>query len=150
MNKFMFRCFMEWPDSVATHFGWLAPLFGRVVVGWIFLWRGWSDVHSLQVAPEFGSWGIHHAHILAPIVSGIELGGGIFLMVGLISRFSAGLLSIIMLLVLIMAHRGAAWHSMSTFVGVKETQYLALFLWVAVAGAGPVSLDSLIQHKPAK
>jgi putative oxidoreductase len=148
MNKFFVRCFLEWPDSVAAHFTWLAPLFGRLVVGWVFLWRGWNYVHGLQIAPELAQLGIYHARMLAPVISGIELGGGVFLLLGFISRFSAGLLSIIMVLVLTLGHRGAL-HSLTGFVSMKETQYLALFLWLAVAGAGPLSLDSLIQ-KPAK
>jgi putative oxidoreductase len=148
MKKFLVRCFLEWPDNLARHLTWLAPLFGRIVVGWIFLWRGWNDVHARSMNLDLGSWGASHAHLVAPLVSGIELAGGIFLLLGFISRFSAGLLSVVMILVLAMAHRGAL-HSVTGFVSLKETQYLALFLWVAVAGAGPFSLDNLIQ-RPAK
>ena len=29
-----------WPERVAQHLGSLAPLFARIVVGWVFLWSG--------------------------------------------------------------------------------------------------------------
>ncbi len=54
-----------WPERVATHLTWLAPLFARITVGWVF-------------------------------------------------------------------------------------QYLALFLWLAIAGAGAVSLDRLIVRPGAR
>jgi putative oxidoreductase len=147
MNKFFVRAFLEWPDSLAKHFVWLAPLFGRFVVGWIFLWKGWSDVQTPHaLANDLSRWGLPYTHSLSPIFSGIELAGGIFLLLGFISRLSAGTLAIIMLLTLILT-RWNGVHTLSAFVGLKETQYLSAFLWLAIAGGGPLSLDNLIQKK---
>jgi putative oxidoreductase len=39
--RFMVRWLIEWPKGVAQHLVWLAPLFARITVGWVFLWSGW-------------------------------------------------------------------------------------------------------------
>jgi putative oxidoreductase len=62
---------INWPESVASHLIWLAPLFARITVGWVFLWSGWGKLNSLpQVTENFIGWGIPHAQVLAPFVSG--------------------------------------------------------------------------------
>ena len=84
-------------------------------------------------------------HILTPFVSGVEFFGAIFLLAGFLTRISAGALGITM----IVAIRAARWgevDSLETLLGFDEFEYLALFLWLAIAGAGPVSLDHLLQR----
>jgi hypothetical protein len=82
---------VEGPQRVASHLAWLAPLFARITVGWVFLWSGWGKLNSLpQVTENFVGWGIPNAHVLAPFVSGVEFFGGLLLLVGLLSRISAG------------------------------------------------------------
>ena len=133
-----------WPESVAKRLGWLAPLFARVVCGWVFLWSGWGKLHNLPAITEnFRSWGIPFPHVLTPFVSGVEFFGGLFLLLGLLTRISAGALGVTM----IVAIKAAKWQdvdSLETLLGFDETEYLALFLWLAIAGAGPISLDRLI------
>jgi putative oxidoreductase len=80
-----------WPERVAQHLGSLAPLFARIVVGWVFLWSGWGKLNNLPAMIEnFASWHIPAPHILTPFVSGVEFFGGIFLLLGLLTRISAG------------------------------------------------------------
>jgi len=38
--------------------------------------------------------------------------------------------------------------SLSSFLGLEEIMYLALFLWLAIAGAGRVSLDYFLERHP--
>jgi len=119
----------------------LAPLFARIVVGWVFLWSGWGKLNNLPAMIEnFASWHIPAPHILTPFVSGVEFFGGIFLLLGLLTRVSAGALAITM----IVAIASAKWDqvdSLETLLGFDETEYLALFLWLAVAGAGRFLAD---------
>ena len=138
---------IDWPERVAHHLTWLAPLFARVTVGWVFLLSGWGKLNNLpQVTENFIGWGIPFPHLLTPFVSGVEFFGGLFLLVGLLSRISAGALGVTM----IVAIRSAKWadvDSLETLLGFDEFEYLALFLWIAIAGAGPVSLDYLLQRR---
>lgn len=145
--RYLIQWLIDWPESVARHLSWLAPLFARITVGWVFLWSGWGKLHDLPtVTQNFIGWGIPFPQLLSPFVSGVELFGGLFLLAGLISRISAGALGITM----IVAIRSAKWadvDSLETLLGFDEFEYLALFLWIAIAGAGPLSLDHWLQRR---
>ena len=135
-----------WPERVAQHLGWLAPLFARIVVGWVFLWSGWGKLNNLPAMIEnFASWHIPAPHILTPFVSGVEFFGGILLLLGLFTRISAGALGVTMIVAIV----SAKWDqvdSLETLLGFDETEYLALFLWLAIAGAGRFSIDRLLKR----
>ena len=50
-------CLIGWPERVSRHLSWLAPLFARIVVGWVFLWSGWGKLNNLpQVTENFVDW----------------------------------------------------------------------------------------------
>jgi putative oxidoreductase len=144
--KFLVRWLIDWPRSVAQYLLWLGPLFARITVGWVFLLSGWGKLNNLpQVTENFVGWGIPFPHFFTPLTSGIEFFGGIFLLVGLYTRISAGALAVTM----IVAIKSAKWadvDSLETLLGFDEFEYLALFLWLAIAGAGTVSLDYLAQR----
>jgi putative oxidoreductase len=145
--NFLIRWLIDWPRRVAGHLAWLAPLFARITVGWVFLLSGWGKLMNLpQVTENFVGWGIPLPHLLAPLTSGVELFGGLFLLLGLLTRLSAGALGVTM----IVAIKSAKWadvDSLETLLGFDETEYLALFLWLAIAGAGAVSLDHWLQRR---
>ena len=142
--KFLVRCLIDWPRGVARHLIWLAPLFARFTVGWVFLCSGWGKLtHLPEVTENFVGWGIPFPHFFTPLTSGIEFFGGLFLLLGLLTRISTGALGVTM----IVAIKAAKWgdvDSLESLLGFDEFEYLALFLWLAIAGAGPVSLDAPI------
>jgi putative oxidoreductase len=129
-----------WPERVARYFTWLGPLFARITVGWVFLLSGWGKLNNLPAVTEnFVGWGIPFPHFFTPLTSGIEFFGGLFLLLGLLTRISAGALGVTM----IVAIKAAKWSdvdSLETLLGFDEFEYLALFLWLAIAGPGALSL----------
>jgi putative oxidoreductase len=143
--KILVRWLIDWPHRVAGHLLWLGPLFARITVGWVFLWSGWGKLNSLpQVTENFVGWGIPFPHFFTPLASGIEFFGGMFLLLGLLTRISAGALGVTM----IVAIKSAKWadvNSLETLLGFDEFEYLALFIWLAIAGPGKLSLDHLLQ-----
>ena len=145
--KILVNLLIDWPQRVARHLDWLAPLFARIVVGWEFLWTGWGKLTHLPLVTEnFVGWGVPSPNVLAPFVSGVEFFGGIFLLLGLLTRISAGALGVVM----IIAVRAAQWDqidSLETLVGFDEVIYLAIFLWLAIAGAGVISVDRFLQQR---
>jgi putative oxidoreductase len=148
--NFLIRCLIDWPRRVAAHLDWLAPLFARIVVGWVFLLSGWGKLHNLpQVTENFIGWGIPFPHVLTPFVSGVELFGGLFLLLGILTRISAGALGITMVVAIASAKWGDV-DSLATLLGFDETEYLALFLWLAIAGAGRLSLDFLLERRAVR
>lgn len=141
----------EWlidrPERISRHLRALAPLFARLVVGWVFLWSGWGKLNNLPAITEnFVSWGIPFPQVLTPFVSGVEFFGGLFLLAGFLTRVSAGALGITM----IVAIESAKWgdvDSLKTLLGFDETAYLAIFFWLAIAGAGAVSVDRWLERR---
>ena len=135
-----------WPERIARYLVPIGPLLARIVVGWVFLWSGWGKLNNLpQITDNFISWGIPFPHILTPFVSGMEFFGGIFLLLGLITRISAGALAITM----IVAIKSAKWgdvDSLETLLGFDESEYFAIFTWLAIAGPGSWSLDHLLMR----
>jgi len=141
--KFLVHWLIDWPRRVAGYLGWLAPLFARITVGWVFLWSGWGKLHALpQVIENFIGWGIPAPHLLAPFTAGVEFFGGLFLLLGLLTRISAGALGITMI-VAIASAKWADVDSLETLLGFDEVAYFVMFAWLGVAGPGPVSLDHL-------
>lgn len=154
---------IEWlinmPQRRSAIFSWLPPLFARLVVGWVFMWSGWTKLHNLYPSGtpgtqdyfqgmilNFKDWGIPHPEIMAPFVSGVEFFGGLLLLLGLFTRIAASPLVIVMIVAIV----SAKWDqvdSIETLAGFEEAAYMALFGWLAVAGPGPLSLDYLLQRR---
>jgi putative oxidoreductase len=138
---------LGWPERVANHLTRLGPLFARIVVGYVFMLSGWGKLNSLpRITEAFISWGIPFPHILTPLTSGIEFFGGLFLILGLLTRISGGALGVVM----IVAIKSAKWadvDSLETLFGFEEATYLAVFLWLAIAGPGAASLDYWLQKR---
>jgi putative oxidoreductase len=84
--------------------------------------------------------------VLGPFVAGVEFFGGIFLLLGFLTRISAGALGVVM----IVAIATAKWEqvdSLLTLLGFEDTLFLALFLWLAIDGPGRFSLDRMLQER---
>ena len=85
-----------WLVQFSKHFDVVfAPLFARITVtGWVFLLSvsGASSTTCRKVTENFIGWGISFPHFFTPLTSGIEFFGGLFLLLGLLTRISAGAL----------------------------------------------------------
>jgi putative oxidoreductase len=135
---------INWPRRVAGYFTWLAPLVARIVVGWVFLWAGWGKLQALpRIIETFRNLGIPYPEVLTPFVSGVEFVGGILLLLGFLTRVAAAPLIVVMVVAIISAKLGEV-DSLETLLGFEEVSYLALFLWLAIAGPGPISIDHLL------
>ena len=155
MNAFT-TVFYDWSRVVAGWFGWAGPLAVRIVVGWVFLWSGWGKLHILpRMVENFRSWSIPAPEVLAPFVSGMEFAGGLLLLLGLLTRFIAVPMMVIMVVAIVSA-KWADVDSLETLLGFEEVSYLVMFAWLGIAGPGPVSLDHLVlrglrpSHSPAE
>jgi len=137
--------------NLARRLAWLGPLVARITLGVLFMSTGWGKVHNLaKVTAYFSELGIPFPGLQAPMVSFIELIGGALLVVGLASRIAAAPLIGSMTVAILTAQRENV-HGLPDLFGLVEWTYLALLLWVALAGPGKVSLDhALFGRKPAK
>ena len=139
-----------WPERIANHFLWAGPLIARITVGYVFMLTGWGKLQNLdRVTEYFTSLGIPAPHILTPFVSGLECFGGLFLILGILTRISAGGLAVTMIVAITTA-KWAEVDSLHTLLGFEETLFLAIFTWLAICGAGKASLDHLIEKRCSK
>lgn len=136
-----------WPERLAEHFLWAGPLLARLTVGYVFMLTGWGKLQHLdRVTQYFASLGIPAPQILTPFVSGLECFGGLFLMLGVFTRVSAGGLAVTMIVAILTA-KWAEVDSLHTLLGFEETLYLVIFTALAIGGAGKISLDHLITKR---
>jgi putative oxidoreductase len=130
--------------NITQKLDWLGPLVARITLGVLFVSTGWGKVHSLaKVTAYFTELGIPFPGIQAPMVSLIELIGGVLLVIGLGSRFAALPLMGSMVVAILTAQR-ANVHDLPDLFGLVEWTYFALLLWVSLAGPGKISLDHVL------
>jgi putative oxidoreductase len=133
--------------SVSSRLMWLPPLLARVSVGLVFVTTGWGKLQNLdRVIEFFRSLGIPAPEYQAPFVAATELTCGLLLVIGLGTRFAAVPLAATMLV----AIRTALWAELEGVIdlfGREEFLFIALLAWLAVAGAGVVSLDAILARR---
>jgi putative oxidoreductase len=130
-------------QTFRRQFDWMAPLMARLTLGILFMSTGWGKIHNLtQVTGFFRELGIPAPAFHATLVSYVELIGGAMLVVGLFAEVAAVPLMISMLIA-IMTAKQAELHGLPDLFGLVEWTYFVLLAWVALAGAGKVSLDAI-------
>ena len=133
-------------ERIGRAFAWLSPALARLTVGVVFFQSGWGKLHSLdKVTDFFTELGIPAPYFQARLASGAEFVCGALLLLGLATRFAA----VPLIIVMCVAIRTALWdqvEGLSTLVGLTEFAYVALLVWLATDGAGPLSLDHLLSR----
>ena len=130
--------------TLARRLGPLGPTLARLTVGLVFIGTGWGKLHTLpDVTDYFASLGIPMPGLNARMAASTEFFGGVLVLIGLGTRLAVLPMSVTMVVAIITAKRGDV-HGLTDLVGLEEWSYLVFFLWLAVAGAGPISLDRLI------
>ena len=130
--------------TLARRLELLGPTLARLTVGLVFIGTGWGKLHTLpDVTDYFASLGIPMPGLNARVAASTEFFGGILVLVGLGTRLAALPMAFTMVVAILTAKRGDI-HGLTDLVGFEEWSYLVFFLWLVVAGAGPLSLDRLI------
>ena len=132
---------------VVRRLAFLGPTLARITVGIVFLQTGWGKLHDLpRVIDFFTELHIPLPEFQARLVACTEFVGGLAMLFGLGTRFAAVPLSVTMVVAICTAKRGDL-EGISSLVGFEEWSYLVFFIWLALAGAGPISLDYLIARR---
>ena len=115
----------------------------RIVVGFLFAAHGWQKFNEWTIAgttAAFSDMGIPMAEVAAPVIATLELVGGIALILGLLTRPVAVLLTLDMLGALVLVHLSAG-----VFVANNGYELVLLLgaaaLALALVGPGRVSAD---------
>jgi putative oxidoreductase len=148
MNRILGTLVRLWDFAarIGNALDWLPPTVARLTVGLIFFQSGWGKLHDLaKVTDYFTELGLPAPAFQATLASATEFVCGSLLLAGLATRFAAVPLMITMTVAL----RTALWSqidSLGSLFGLAEFLYLVLLFWLSTSGAGPLSLDWLIER----
>ena len=122
----------------------------RLYWGWQLIESGWGKLHHLdKVTDFFTSLGLPMPAQMAVFISCVELFGGIFLALGLLSRLTALVLTVNLITAYITADREALFSIFSDpdkFYAAAPYTFLVASLIVLIFGAGKFSLDTLFNR----
>jgi putative oxidoreductase len=131
-------------SSAIERASWLGPLLARLTLAAVFIPSGWGKLHSLEkITAFFLELRIPAPHLNALVASSIEFFGGVLLLIGFGTRVVALPLAFTMLVAILTARR-AEIDGVTTLFGFIEFTYLAMLVWLALAGPGSASLDRLV------
>jgi putative oxidoreductase len=117
-----------------------ANLTGRILIALIFIVAGFGKISSYETTQAYmSSMGVPGA--LLPLVILTELGGGILIVLGLFTRQAAIALAGFSLASALLFHGGSA-DQVQQIMFIKNLAIAGGFLFLAVDGAGRISLDS--------
>jgi putative oxidoreductase len=122
----------------------------RLYWGWQLVQSGWGKLHNLdKVTDYFTSLALPMPAQMAVIISCVELFGGIFLALGLLSRLTALVLTVNLIAAYVIGDRDALLSIFSDpdkFYAAAPYTFLIASLIVLIFGAGKASLDTLVNR----
>lgn len=117
----------------------------RIVLGAVFIAHGAQKFAQgiPTVAQGFSGMGVPLAEVAAPLVAGLELVGGVLLVLGVATRIVGVLLAVDMVVAGLLAHATAGFFAQEG--GFEYVLVLAVAsLAVALTGPGRFSVDALV------
>ena len=126
---------------------WLPSTLTRLTLGVVFAQSGWGKLQNLDdVAAFFAELHIPWPYVNATVAAAVEFGGGLLVLVGLLTRL-ASLPLIFVMMVAIATAKMSEVQGVGDFLGLNEFAYLVMFVWLVFFGAGPLSIDAAIRRR---
>jgi len=126
-------------------------LFVRLYWGWQLIQSGWGKLHHLaNVTDFFTSLGLPMPAQTALAISSLEFFGGIALAIGLLSRFTAFILTINMIMAYVTADREALFSIFKDpdkFYAAAPYTFLVATVIILLFGPGKFAVDTLLERK---
>jgi putative oxidoreductase len=151
--KNLFHQIKRWHDGFFDLVSYLQSpflLFVRVYWGWQLAQSGWGKLHHLANVTEFfTSLNLPFPAQTALAISCLEFFGGIFFALGLLSRLTALVLTVNMIVAYITADHEALLSIFSDpdkFYAAAPYTFLIASLIVLIFGAGKIAVDTLLSH----
>ena len=133
--------------AIAEKLAWLPPALARLLLGVVFISSGWGKLHNLDTVTQFFT----QLHLPAPgftavFVAANELVCGALILIGLLTRLAVIPL-IVTMIVAIITVKMEDMSGLKDLLRVEEFHYIVFFIWLAIAGAGTLSVDQLVARK---
>src|SRR5665213_4113834 len=133
--------------QTANKISFLGPALARLTVGLVFIGTGWGKLHSIpDVTQYFATLHIPMPGFNARLTAATEFFGGLAMLFGLGTRLVALPMAFTMVIAIVTAKRDDIT-GLTALVGLEEWSYLVFFIWLALAGAGALSLDALLSRR---
>src|SRR5262250_3412428 len=152
MNAFVSKV-RQWHDGLFGLTEYLKSpllLFVRLYWGWQLAESGWGKLHNLEkVTGFFASLSLPMPAQMAVGISCLEFFGGIFLAIGLLSRLTALVLTINMIMAYVTADREALFSFFSDpdkFSAAAPYVFLIASLIILIFGPGKFCVDTLLRR----
>jgi putative oxidoreductase len=125
------------------------PALGRVLLAAIFIWAGFGKLLSpSETIGYIGSVGLPAPTLAYAVSVAVELGGGLLLLTGLVTRGVAAVLALFCLVTAFAVH---GFGDMGNQINaMKNISMAGGFLFVVAYGAGAWSLDALFGRERAQ
>ena len=126
-------------------------LLARLALGAIFVVSGWGKLHGFEgFAASLNNRGVPAAQIFAVLGVAAELGGGLAVVLGVMTRYAALLMIVFIVVATGIAHRywevsDAAAHAQQMTNFMKNLSMLGGFLLLLATGGGKLSLDGMLR-----
>ncbi len=133
--------------STLSRFQPIALLILRVALGAVFITHGIDKFRAGldMVEGAFAGWGVPAAGTAAAFAAGLEVIGGIALVIGLGTRLAAGLLGLVLIGALIFVKAELGIISTTPIPGAEiDIALLAGLVVLFIAGPGSAAVDSAI------
>jgi putative oxidoreductase len=138
-------------DRVAADYGNALWLFGRILIGGIFVQSGFEKVMDLNgFTAMLAGGGVPMASVLAPIGAATEFGGGLAIVLGLATRYAALLMIGFTIVATLISHR--FWTSppeereLQMIQFAKNVAIIGGFVFVFATGGSRFSLERWWRH----
>jgi putative oxidoreductase len=123
----------------------------RLYWGWQLIQSGWGKLHNLPKVTEFfTSLNLPMPAQMAVFISCVEFFGGIFLAIGLLSRLTALVLTVNMIMAYVTADTEALRSIFSDpdkFYAAAPYVFLIASLIILIFGPGKLSLDTILEER---
>lgn len=123
----------------------------RLILGFTFVMHGGQKLFVFGfagVSGAFAQMGVPLPSVLGPFIALVEFFGGLALVLGLLTRVAALGLGATMLVAILTVHIKGGFYAPA---GVElPLSLLAAALTLALVGAGPLSLDALLDQRTAQ
>lgn len=120
----------------------------RFLIVYLFIWAGIGKIEGYQATAGYMS-SMHVSPALLPLVILLELGGGIAVVFGFLTRFTAISMAIFSIVAAVIFHIDFS-NDMQKLMFIKDVSIAGGLLLLASQGAGKISIDYLIKKKLAK
>ena len=136
---------MAHPDSFFYRWSPVFLSILRIVIGLLFMEHGSQKIFNFPPSPQPHEGGLQGLMLVG---AWMEFAGGLLILLGLFTRPVAFLLSGEMAVAYFMFHAKSSIYPILNH-GESAVLYCFVFLFLAVAGGGPWSIDAMWKRAPA-